>query len=235
MHDGNKPLHIEYTTLERHETPLGELALRRYEADGETGYEIILNGVFLMATHGFHSEACMAQMALDRYRGEQQDLRVMVGGLGCGFTLGAALDLPGVTEVVVVEALEQVIQWNRKLFGSYNGNVVDNPRAKIVLQDLYDHVKEPGDGYDLILSDIDNGPGWLASDDNARVYDQGGVELFKKRLRPGGVLAVWSPMENPEFRETMSAVFDHAVELSTETEAKRVGEPPDIVYLGWDD
>ncbi|MCZ7584293.1 MAG: hypothetical protein M5R36_13665 [Deltaproteobacteria bacterium] len=99
--------HLTYDVVDKAASPLGEVMLRRYTADtGETGYEIRLGGNFLMATHGDSSERAMARLAHDML-GARDGVRVLIGGLGVSSTLREALELPGVTDVRVVEICEK--------------------------------------------------------------------------------------------------------------------------------
>ncbi|MCB1155356.1 spermidine synthase [bacterium] len=224
---------LTYEDVEQADSPLGPLRLRRYlSADGQVGYEIHLNDVFLMATHGHSSESAMAELAYERLDGKREDLRVLVGGLGAGYTLKAALELPGVARVTVAEISPAVVDWNRRFFADYNGGVVDDPRAEVVVQDLADHIRDNEGAYDLALLDVDNGPGWLASEVNDRLYDRVGLERTKRVVRPGGVVAVWSPMPNPPFWALFGRVFDEPESVDTTPQGRRVNEPGDTIYLG---
>jgi len=223
---------FSYEDIDRDATPLGELTLRRYTAEtGEVGYEIRLDGNFLMATHGAHSERVMAELARDRLESVSDDLRVLVGGLGAGHTLRAALDLPGVTRVVVAEIGAKMVEWNRRFFAEANGGAVDDPRVEIRVADLADVLAaEPG-AFDLLLLDVDNGPGWLAAEGNAGLYEDAGVRVTREALRPGGAVAVWSPGPNEAFLATLQGVFG-AVEVVDTTDIGRpLGEPGDVIYL----
>jgi spermidine synthase len=224
---------LHYQTIETALSPLGEVMLRRYETDeGESGYEIRLNGNFLMATHGNHSEKAMARLAYEMLGPRDGEIFTLVGGLGAGYTLGAALDLPRTRSVTVSEISEKVVEWNRKYFSATNGNVLADPRVEVVVADLADHLAQNPDRYDLALLDVDNGPGWLAAVGNERLYTTEGVELCRNALRPGGILAVWSPSPNPIFHERFRSVFPGATAADTTTIGREVGEPGDVIYLG---
>lgn len=219
--------------IDRDPTPLGELTLERVETPaGEIGYQISIDRRYLMGSHGCHSERGMAPMAHERLRREARDLHVLVGGLGAGHTLRAALDLPGVTRVVVAEIGVKVAEWNRRYFAPFNGNAVDDARVTIRVADLADVLAGSPGGFDLLLLDVDNGPGWLAAEGNARLYEPWGVRACLDALRPGGVAAVWSPTRNPVFFETFRAVFPDAEELRTTDLAMESGESPDVIYVG---
>lgn len=219
---------IEYREIDREETPLGELVLRHYRAStGEEGYEILIDGAFLMASHGSHAERAMAGLGRQRLAPEAGRLTVLVGGLGAGHTLRAALDLDGVQRVVVAEIGAKVIEWNRLYFAEANGYAVDDPRVEIEIADLADVIDSSPKCFDLMLLDVDNGPGWLAAPENAGLYTSDGAAACRRFLRPGGVLAVWSPQPNPEFEATLRNVFP-IVEIET-THAPE--EPASTIYL----
>ena len=221
-------MEIEYREIDSEETPLGVLTLRRYRAEtGEEGFEILIDGAFLMASHGSHAERAMAGLAHRRLPPERRDLTVLVGGLGAGHTLRSALDLAGVGRVVVAEIGARVIEWNRRFFADANGRAVDDPRVEIVIDDLARVIDDHPAAFDLMLLDVDNGPGWLAAPDNAALYTADGVRACLRALRPGGVLAVWSPQPNPAFEATLRGVFTTVDAESTSTP----DEPSSTIYL----
>lgn len=224
-------MEIEYDDVDWEETALGELVLRRYRADtGETGYEILIDGAFLMASHGCHSERAMAPLAHRRLVETADDLRVLVGGLGAGHTLRAALDLPGVARVVVAEIGSKVVEWNRLYFAQANDYAVDDPRVEIVIEDLARVIDDSPGAFDLMLLDVDNGPGWLAAPGNAGLYDADGIAACRSALAPGGVLAVWSPQPNLDFESTLCRIFP-TVEIET---TRDPDEPSSTIYLAHD-
>lgn len=225
---------LELTTLDRETTPLGELVLQRYDApDGQSGYQVSIDGRFLMAAHGCSSERAMASVAHSRLTKSTQDLHVLVGGLGAGHTLRAALDLDDCAKVTVVEIGAKVVHWNRRYFAEFNDHAVDDPRVEVVVEDLADVIAICDARYDLMLLDVDNGPGFLAADGNAGLYSADGVRKCRDALSVGGVLAVWSPCRNPGFFATMRAVFDNAEEVDTTAIGREVREINDFIYLGW--
>ncbi len=220
------------TTVDRERTALGELVLDHYVTnEGEEGYEVALDGRFLMAAHGASSERAMATLAYERLEGAREGLRVLVGGLGAGHTLRAALDLPGVAEVVVAEIGAKMEEWNRRFFAPFNGAAVDDPRVRVEVGDLAELLRASSERYDLMLLDVDNGPGDLAAEGNAGLYEVSGLHDCQRALRPGGVLAVWSPHRNPAFLAAFRAVFPEGEEIDTRAIGKAVGEPGDVIYL----
>jgi spermidine synthase len=167
-------------------TATGDWQLQRREGH----YEIICNGVFLMASYNGESERRLAHEALMAVRGSA--LRVLAGGLGIGYTVQAVLEDPRVARCDVVEVEPLVVAWHREHFAPLCGRPLLDPRAHLILGDLHDVPLPPGT-YDAILLDTDNGPGWLARPENARLYRLEGLRRLRTALTPGGRLAVWTP------------------------------------------
>ncbi len=221
-------MEIEYLEIDSEETPLGVLTLRHYRAStGEEGYEILIDGAFLMASHGSHAERAMAGLAHARLASRARSLTALVGGLGAGHTLRAALDLPEIGRVVVAEIGAKVVEWNRRYFADANARAVDDPRVDIVIDDLSRVIDDHPKSFDLMLLDVDNGPGWLAAPGNAGLYTTGGVSACRNALTPGGVLAIWCPQPNPGFEATLREVFPN-VDVKTTSDPD---EPPSTIYL----
>jgi len=223
---------LTYTEIDHEDTPIGRLTLRAYRAEtGESGHEILIDGAFLMASHGSHSERAMADLAHRRLPAGSTGLSVLVGGLGAGHTLRAALDLPGIERVEVVEIGRKVVDWNRTYFSETNGHAVDDPRVRIVHGHVLDVLQSAEAAYELVLLDVDNGPGWLAADSNRPLYGPLGLAACRRALRAGGVLALWSPRANLELESTLTAVFDGWIAEDTGRIGRAVGEPPSVIYL----
>jgi len=203
--------------VERVRTATGEWQLQRR---GEH-YEIIANGTFLMATYNRASDEALAVRALARVRGGA--LRVLVGGLGIGYTVRAALDDPRVARCDVVEVEPLVVTWYEQYAASHSGHPLDDPRVHLILGDL-GKVALAGRAYDAILLDTDNGPDWLALEGNARLYDAAGIARFLGLLRRGGVLAYWSASASPAFAERLRSLADvAAIEVEDEIAPGREG------------
>ena len=145
-------------TVERLDTPRGELVLRR---DGDH-HEIVSNGTFLMDTRDGRSERELVRAAV---RGP--GARVLVGGLGVGFSLAEALALDPAA-VTVVEIEPAVLRWNREHLGQ--AELLDDPRVTVVLDDLAAFLARDRQEYDAICLDVDNGPEWTVTVDNAALY-----------------------------------------------------------------
>jgi spermidine synthase len=169
----------------------------------------------------------MASLAHERLCSTDRELIVLVGGLGAGHTLRAVLDLPEVARVLVVEIGAKVVDWNRRFFAEANSAAVDDPRVEIEIADLAEVVGASRRRFDLILLDVDNGPGWLAAAGNAGLYTTRGVTDCSRALKPGGVLAFWSPQPNPDFEATLREVFPTVEAVATSSP----DEPPSTIYL----
>lgn len=199
------------TVLARVRTPIGEWQLQRRDAH----YEIICNGVFLMASYNRASDRSLATVALARVRGE--GLRVLVGGLGIGFTAQAALEDTRVAALEVVEIEPTVAAWHRAHFATLCGQPLDDPRTALLQTDLA-HLRLAAGAYDAILLDTDNGPDWLVRDTNARLYTREAAERFLAALRPGGVLAYWSATLSAALSAALSAGGGAVEVVATEDE-----------------
>ncbi|WP_330177663.1 spermidine synthase [Streptomyces sp. NBC_01498] len=232
-------------TLDRRDGPYGEIVLRRRPGDGaDSGdvHEIIANGTFLMDTSDGRSErllidAAQASLAPDRRDGRPT---VLIGGLGVGFSLAHAAADPRWGRIVVVEREQAVIDWHhRGPLARISGAALGDPRTVILHTDLVGHLRtateearETGehiDRYDALCLDIDNGPGWTVTDENAGLYAPGGLAACLERLNPGGVLAVWSAQPSPAFEEALRNAGFTGVRTEEITVARGV---PDVVHLG---
>jgi spermidine synthase len=200
-------------TVERLQTPRGELVLRR---DGDH-HEIVSNGMFLMDTRDGRSERELVRAAV---RGP--GARVLIGGLGVGFSLAEALRLDPAA-VTVVEIEPAVVRWNREHLGT---TALDDPRVTLVVADLVAFLGTSPDRYDAICLDVDNGPEWTVTVDNATLYGDQGLSAVDRRLAPGGTLAVWSANRAPAFEARLRARY---AEVRTIEVAVPRGEP-DVVW-----
>lgn len=195
------------TVIARENTPNGELQLQRREGDV---YEIIYNGVFLMASYNEPSARALAELALARLPATRTNLRILVGGLGMGYTLAAALADPRVAHVDVVEIEPLIVRWNREPLGELAGHPLDDPRTHLIESDLAIYLTESDAVYDALLLDVDNGPDWLSVDANTRLYDRVGLIRMRDRLVPGGMLAIWAADTSPHFLDRLREVFGSA-------------------------
>jgi len=146
----------------------------------------------LMNSRTHHSEEALAELACTRLS-TIENARILVGGLGMGFTLAAALQtVPGSAEVIVAELVPAVIEWNRSLLGQCAGRPIEDGRTRVHLGDVADLLKHQPEKFDAILLDIDNGPEAMTSSDNEWLYSPGGLKTIYEKLRPEGIVAIWS-------------------------------------------
>lgn len=182
-------------------TPDGvSLTLSEHAGD----YYIDIDGQALMSTRAPGSEKAMAELAA-RELADNRHPRVLIGGLGLGFTLGAALDvLPRGATVVVAEFFETIVDWNRKFsFESATDRLAD-PRVVVEVTDVVDYLRDVEQPFDAILLDVDNGPDAWCLASNDRLYDRSGLTRIRRALKPDGLLAVWSAGASPVFEKRLA-------------------------------
>jgi spermidine synthase len=210
------------TVLERVAGRCGELVLQR--RDGH--YEIVANGVFLMDTRNSRSEQLQVTAAADRM---PPPGRILIGGLGLGFSLAAALAHPGVSEVQVLEREPAVLRWNRGPLVPVNGDALRDPRVRTHEADVVQWLADaPACALDAICLDVDNGPDWLLSPGNAWLYGDGGLRAAARVLSPDGVLTIWSATPAPALAARMEEYF-------TRVDVTEVAVPrgePDVIVRG---
>lgn len=196
--------------LAHHAGPRGEVVLRRRaDADGG-GLELRVNGVLVMDSRHTRSEELLAQRALT---GLAAPVRVLVGGLGLGFTLRALLADDRVNSVVVVEIEPAVVDWVRAGLVPPTAGVLDDPRVAVRVADVAEVVRTTAGGsIDVVLLDVDNGPGQLVHEHNTRLYTAAFVAECARALAPAGRVAVWSAEDSADLRATLAQVFP-AVEV----------------------
>ena len=189
-----KPLEI----LDETRTPEGTLiTLARQDRE----LLILAGGKPLMSSRMHGSEAALAQFGCASVPREAP--RVLVGGLGMGFTLRATLDaLPDDAEVTVAELLPAIVEWNRGPLGPLAGHPLEDPRVRIA-GDVGAAMREHPAHYDAILLDVDNGPDAFTESGNAALYGDQGLVWARRALRPGGTLAVWSAWEDRKFEQRL--------------------------------
>jgi spermidine synthase len=191
------------------ESPLGMICLRRREllsSPGTIVTEIMLDHEMLMSSHHTASERALSAAALDRHPGDQ--LSVLIGGLGLGYTAQEVLRAERVARVEVVELLPQVVDWMRNGLVPLSDELNCDPRCHVVQSDVYAMLAAPPVRcHDLILVDVDHSPEERLGDQNSGFYTKTGLALAREHLAPGGILGVWSYTESSPFVEAMSSVF----------------------------
>jgi len=178
--------------------------LHLYQRAGE--YSIRLEGRELMNSRVHASEEALGRLACERIA-DRQEARVLVAGLGMGFTLAAALaELGPDAEVVVAELVPEVVSWCRDRLGALAGHPLRDPRVAVRAVDVALLLRAARDCYDAILLDVDNGPEALPRSGNRWLYGRAGLTAARRALRAGGVLAIWSSGANPAFTERLRAL-----------------------------
>jgi spermidine synthase len=194
------------------------LRRRRDLATGDDIYEIKLNDEFLMSSKFTVSERALGRLALEGL--SEVDLRIVVGGLGLGYTAAAALENPNVRSMLVVDALKPVIEWHEGGLLPLGKLLTADKRCRFVHGDFFAMAASPETGFDplnprtrfhAILLDIDHSPREVLSPSNATLYSFQGLETLAEHLLPNGVFALWS--NNPEdsaFTEVLAGAFGEA-------------------------
>lgn len=178
----------------------GELRLMRRGRE----FSIMLGTNELMNSRLSGSEAALATLAAKKIENVAKP-RFLIGGLGMGFTLRAALAVLGAeAEIVVAELVPAVVAWARGPMAEIFGNSLNDPRVSIQEVDVADVIERNPRTYDAILLDVDNGPEGLTREANDALYDISGLKIAHAALRHGGVLAVWSSGPNAKFPKSLS-------------------------------
>ena len=217
-----KPQH----TLGRANTPDGgEIVL--YERDGI--FIIRVNGVELMTSRAHGSEEDLARLTLAKVGSTSP--KVLVGGLGMGFTLRAALDaIPRSAKVMVAEVLPVIVEWNRNELANLAGAPLEDPRVAVVERDVAEIIAAGPSVFDAVLLDVDNGPDALTVAENERLYGSNGLAAIRRCLRPGGVLGVWSADPDRAFEKRLAKT---GFKVTTETVPARRGSkgPKHTIFI----
>ncbi|HEU4797450.1 MAG TPA: spermine/spermidine synthase [bacterium] len=210
--------------LERLTTATGDWQLQRREGH----YEIICNGVFLMASYNRESSRQLASLALSRVRGDR--LRVLVGGLGIGYTAGAVLEDPRVVQLDLVEVEPVVVRWHREYFAPLVGRPLDDPRTRLILADLSEVALSSGT-FDALLLDTDNYPERIVREQNSALYDASGISGLFQALRPGGVMAFWAADRAPMLAARLRRAADAVEEMEVPELIAPTREEPAWIYV----
>jgi len=184
----------------------GGQALRLYRRGGD--FMIVLDRNELMSSRMNGSEKALALMTLERL-GKRAGLHMLIGGYGMGFTLRAALaEMDAKAQITLAELVPEIIEWARGPMVDLAAGCLDDPRVRLVMDDVA-HVIAAGHGsYDAILLDVDNGPDGLTADANDRLYTNAGLSSAMRALKPGGILAIWSAGSDAAFtRRLQNAGF----------------------------
>ena len=209
-------------------SPIGMICLRRRSIPSKPGAfatEITVDHQFLMSSENTPSERALAARAIELHGGSA--LRVLVGGLGLGYTARAALDSERVAAVEVVELVAPVLDWLARDLFPLAGALRADPRFSVRLGDVYAELAAPPtpasavasqrragreapktpSRFDVILIDVDHSPDERLGASSAAFYTEAGLAAAMRHLAPGGVLAVWSYAESSPFADALATVF----------------------------
>lgn len=200
-------------------------------ANGESeDYEIIINGVFIMATYNSGSSEFLIRGAVDRMRGDGP-LSVLIAGLGMGFTVSEACRCERIKSIDVIEMEEVIVDWNRRYFDTYEQSCYDEGRASLHIEDFYVYAMNSTESYDIVSIDIDNGPMLLVNEGNEKVYTSRFMGVVEGVLNEGGVCVIWSCDRDRRLEQSMNSVFDE-VEVEELTEDFKGREVSYYLYFG---
>jgi spermidine synthase len=203
--------------------------IRLTRRDGE--YVMLANGRPLMSSRLHGSEEALATLGCREARRLPRP-RVLVGGLGMGFTLRAVLDvLPSAASVIVAELLPAVIQWNREPLAALAGYPIQDPRVRIEVADVGFTLRANRGRFDAILLDVDNGPAAFTAGANAGLYDNSGVAAAYAALCPTGTLAIWSAWEDKKFEQRLR-YHGFSVDVVRVRARLKKGGPRHTIFLG---
>ncbi len=192
---------IPWELLDTAPTPDGsQMSLHRRGQE----FSIRIDRQELMNSRQHGSEEAMARLACSDLTSERP--RVLVGGLGMGFTLAATnACLSAEAHIAVAELVPAVIRWNRGPLGELAGHPLADPRVQVHRGDIRDLLQRADATWDAILLDVDNGPDGLTQESNRWLYGRKGLARLARLLRPGGVLSVWSASPDRSFTQRLGA------------------------------
>jgi len=207
-----------FKELDYRPTPMGVLSLRRRrELSLEIDvYEIKLDDEYLMSSLFTDAEVALADLGLAEL--DRNDLNVVVGGLGLGYTAKAALDNPKTGKLAVLDTLNEVIEWHQEGLLPLGEQLAHDPRCALMHGDFFaaSFADTPGMNpaapdvkHDAILLDVDHSPSNVLHPDHARLYTQDGLKRLASHIVPGGIFALWSTeMPEPWFETNLKSAFD---------------------------
>jgi len=188
---------IPWEEIDRAEVPGHEGEVTLLKRGTEFSLRIAGTGLMNSRLHG--SEGALGELTFSRIK-RKSGLRILIGGLGMGYTLAAALEQSEPdTLITVSELIPAVIRWNREYLGHLAGMPLDDPRVSVKEEDVAETIRKRKSAWDAILLDVDNGPDGLTRKANNRLYARSGLKTSFSVLRPGGILAVWSSGTDEEF------------------------------------
>ena len=215
---------LKWTTVETARVGSSEFVLARRGDE----WVVRVDQHVLMSNRVHQSEIALAERAIERVEAPR---RLLIGGLGLGYTLRATLDLlPANAHVTVVELVPELVTWNRKLLGHLNDSALDDPRCEVIVGDVFDVLSRPKRAFDVVLLDSDNGPQALSQAENQRLYSDAGTRACWNALTPGGVLGVWSAGPNAKYAARL-ARFGFKSEV-LRVAARTGGRASHVLFVG---
>jgi spermidine synthase len=194
-------------------------------------FSIMLGGNELMNSRLSGSEKALATLACAKIISRTAP-RILIGGLGMGFTLRAALaELPDNAEVVVAELVPAVVAWAKGPMAEHHGDSLSDPRTKIIVTDVAKLIRESDASYDTILLDVDNGPDGLTKNANDHLYSNDGLGRAWAALRADGILAIWSAGPDKAFAARFNAAGFDIEEIEVRAHKGKSGARH-IIWLG---
>jgi spermidine synthase len=183
----------------------GKMELYQHDRD----FLIKVNGQGLMNSRRHESEKELARLGC-AHLSTHTSPRVLIGGLGMGYTLRQTLDMlgPGAS-VVVSELLSAVADWNREYFKELNGQPLDDKRTELIIGDIFPLISRSSNRFDAILLDVDNGPSAVSDSGNQRLYSPAGIQACRRALRKPGALAIWSSEPSKVFEQLLMSCGFH--------------------------
>jgi len=212
---------IPWKLLDTAKVPDGGIDLRLMQRGTE--FSIMTGSTELMNSRLSGSEEALATLVCERLK-DRPRARMLIGGLGMGFTLRAALGALGdEASIVVAELVPAVVAWGRGPMAEIFGTSLTEPRVTIHEGDVGALIRSGAAEYDAILLDVDNGPDGLTREANDSLYDLGGLDAARRALRPGGILAVWSSGPDPRFTKRLRQSGFKVEEVPVRANGKRGG------------
>jgi spermidine synthase len=212
---------ISWLQIDTTRVPDADVELRLMRRGTE--FSMMLGQNELMNSRLSGSEEALATLTAKKIEAVKSP-HLLVGGLGMGFTLRAALAVLGPdARITVAELVPAVIAWARGPMADIFGDSVNDPRADIREADVVDIIKASQSAFDAILLDVDNGPEALIREANNALYDLKGLQAIRRALRPGGILAVWSSGPNLAFSKRLRAADFEVNEVGVRATTKRSG------------
>lgn len=215
-----------WVIIGRAESPDGTV-LELIEHDG--AYLINADGLPLMSTRMFHSEEELARLACEDLA---PGARVLIGGLGCGYTLREALDrLPKDGRAVVAELVPEIVEWNRGPLAPFANHPLDDARTVLERDDVAAVIRRAQGTFAAIMLDVDNGPSAVVTNTNSWLYSNDGLQAIRRALSEGGCIAIWSAEDDHSFPDRLNRNGFDASRHRVRSRPGRKG-PSYVIFVG---